>query len=534
MARRFYTGPCRWYAGGPLGRIRYYRASPGAKILPGLNVFWPITELLDKEFNEDGPGEVINAGRRQDHSGRNNRPDLDGSHPAGSADDFAGLTKLPEVQPPDPDCSIGPGMPLNFQIESTEVRGLGDLAPGSFAVILDDAPDYPALWLAPEELTSANPGDALALWPRVPGTPRDGVPFLVPNTPAVMTDDATGWKGARLFNGVPPGPEVSQLTWDGLTLADWTILVSCRPGPLPSGFQVTNPAGTNSPLIVTPTAVFAVSAAVGGLGLASEAGAYLQLDHWCSTRLGSTWSIYRNGGRVLQANGGALPVTLGLLMGAAAGAPIGYSWVPEIAIYRRGFNPAEVLAAAQRSAEKYRDFDMIAPGTIQAFGGGTVPDGWLACDGAAVGRVAEANLFAAIGVAWGPGDGATTFNVPDLRGRALVGTSPGGLGADRPTARAIGAAGGEEVHQLSAAEMAAHVHAVTDPAHRHGLTYGQVPYTAAGPDAIANLLQPPGRPSPPPLFTDNAATGLTVASAGGDLAHNTMPPFAAAQWVIKR
>jgi microcystin-dependent protein len=47
--------------------------------------------------------------------------------------------------------------------------------------------------------------------------------------------------------------------------------------------------------------------------------------------------------------------------------------------------------------------------------------GWLACDGAAVSRTTYAALFAAIGTAYGAGDGSTTFNVPDYRGRAPVG-----------------------------------------------------------------------------------------------------------------
>ncbi len=52
-----------------------------------------------------------------------------------------------------------------------------------------------------------------------------------------------------------------------------------------------------------------------------------------------------------------------------------------------------------------------------------IPDGWMLCDGSAVSRSEYANLYKAIGVCWGTGDGATTFNLPDLRGMFLRGVS---------------------------------------------------------------------------------------------------------------
>ena len=52
-----------------------------------------------------------------------------------------------------------------------------------------------------------------------------------------------------------------------------------------------------------------------------------------------------------------------------------------------------------------------------------IPDGWMLCDGSAISRSDYANLYKAIGVCWGTGDGATTFNLPDLRGMFLRGVS---------------------------------------------------------------------------------------------------------------
>jgi hypothetical protein len=93
--------------------------------------------------------------------------------------------------------------------------------------------------------------------------------------------------------------------------------------------------------------------------------------------------------------------------------------------------------------------DDMPTGAIVAFGAATIPAGWLACDGAAVSRIFYSELFAVIGITWGPGDGVNTFNTPDLRGRALIGAGQGiGL-----TDRVLASTGGEEDHQLTIAPV---------------------------------------------------------------------------------
>jgi microcystin-dependent protein len=73
--------------------------------------------------------------------------------------------------------------------------------------------------------------------------------------------------------------------------------------------------------------------------------------------------------------------------------------------------------------------NLVPPGTVVTYAGvvgGSVmpPPGWLLCDGSTVTRTTYANLFTAIGTGWGSGDGATTFNLPDLRGLVLRGVDP--------------------------------------------------------------------------------------------------------------
>jgi len=80
--------------------------------------------------------------------------------------------------------------------------------------------------------------------------------------------------------------------------------------------------------------------------------------------------------------------------------------------------------------------------------GASIPGGFLACDGSTLSRTAFANLFAAIGTEWGSGDGATTFHIPDLRGRFLRGhddTAGRDPDAVTRTAANVGGATGDSV-----------------------------------------------------------------------------------------
>lgn len=65
-------------------------------------------------------------------------------------------------------------------------------------------------------------------------------------------------------------------------------------------------------------------------------------------------------------------------------------------------------------------------GTVIAYAGSSAPEGFIACNGAAVSRETYANLFAAIGTIYGAGDGSTTFNLPDLTDRVVQGSATAG------------------------------------------------------------------------------------------------------------
>jgi microcystin-dependent protein len=108
-------------------------------------------------------------------------------------------------------------------------------------------------------------------------------------------------------------------------------------------------------------------------------------------------------------------------------------------------------------------------GVILPYGGSAAPTGWLLAYGQAVSRTTYAALFAVYSTTYGVGDGSTTFNVPDLRGRVPAGQDDmGGTSANRLTnpgttsggidGDVLGGTGGEETHIQTLTELAAHAH----------------------------------------------------------------------------
>ncbi len=109
--------------------------------------------------------------------------------------------------------------------------------------------------------------------------------------------------------------------------------------------------------------------------------------------------------------------------------------------------------------EKIADFGryIVPTGTVIPFAGSKAPNGWLLCDGKAINRVAYAPLFEVVGETYGSGDGSTTFNLPDLRGRTAIGYGQ----ATGLASRDLGQTLGEENHVLTIAEMPNHAHGGT-------------------------------------------------------------------------
>lgn len=94
----------------------------------------------------------------------------------------------------------------------------------------------------------------------------------------------------------------------------------------------------------------------------------------------------------------------------------------------------------------------------------SIPSGYLLCDGSAVARSSYAALFTAIGTAYGAGNGSTTFNLPNFKGKVPVGVDTAQTEFD-----ALGESGGAKTHTLTTAEMPSHTH--TGPSHTHTMAH---------------------------------------------------------------
>lgn len=144
----------------------------------------------------------------------------------------------------------------------------------------------------------------------------------------------------------------------------------------------------------------------------------------------------------------------------------------------------------------------------------TAPTGYLLCYGQAVSRTTYADLFAVLSTTYGVGDGSTTFNLPDMRGRVPLGQDDmGGSSANVVTAAAadtLGSTGGAETHTLSTGEMPAHTHNITLESSN---TLGNYQPHRSG-------------------YTGTTYTQDT-SSTGSSSAHNNMQPYITLNYIIK-
>lgn len=235
-------------------------------------------------------------------------------------------------------------------------------------------------------------------------------------------------------------------------------------------------------------------------------------------------SVLNSYGRMQQAPLDGVGTTYGLVSAPSPSA--GTS-----TIYRAASGLIELIDGETSTIQALQ----VPPGTILDYAGASLPNGYLLCYGQAVSRSTYAALFAALSTTWGSGDGSTTFNLPDLRGRAAFGKDDmGGTAAGRISATftgtTLGASGGAEQATITQAQLPSCTFAVTitDPGHHHVLG-------AAGSGAGSIQGGISAGPQATGIVTSTSTTGITAsaASGGSGTAVNTISPGAIVNKIIK-
>jgi len=191
-------------------------------------------------------------------------------------------------------------------------------------------------------------------------------------------------------------------------------------------------------------------------------------------------------------------------------------------------------------------------GSITQFAGSSSPSGWLLCDGSAVSRSTYSTLFGVVGTTYGTGNGSTTFNIPDMKGKIPVGYNSADTSFD-----ALGETGGSKTHTLTSTEMPTHTHTQnshthtqnshthTQNSHTHGVRYKALTdsdgafivlrrrdasdsYDGEDTDASGSTTA-----TNQSTTATNQSTTATNQNTGSGGSHNNLQPYIVVNYIIK-
>ena len=196
------------------------------------------------------------------------------------------------------------------------------------------------------------------------------------------------------------------------------------------------------------------------------------------------------------------------------------------------------IADSAVTAAKLSSDAAFTSGMVMPFAGTSAPTGWLLAYGQAVSRSTYSSLFTAIGTTYGSGDGSSTFNLPDLRGRVVAGQDDmGSASANRLTNQTggldgdtLGATGGSETHTLSVSQLASHSHTLSGGIKT--ITEGGSSFDT-GLDRRAYTTNQGQSADGTFNSSDTSMDDFSVASNGSGAAHNNVQPTIILNYIIK-
>ena len=189
---------------------------------------------------------------------------------------------------------------------------------------------------------------------------------------------------------------------------------------------------------------------------------------------------------------------------------------------------------------------LLPPGTIMPYAGSSSPGGYLICNGSAVSRSTYSSLFTIIATTYGAGDGSTTFNLPNLSGRMIMGVSG---------SHTLSSTGGSETQSLSVNQIPSHTHtgttdsngdhthSISDPGHVHARLNGRddgnssnIAGQAPSGDASPNITGYPTQPATTGISINSSGAhthSFTTNSTGSGNSFSILNPFITLNYIIK-
>ena len=163
--------------------------------------------------------------------------------------------------------------------------------------------------------------------------------------------------------------------------------------------------------------------------------------------------------------------------------------------------------------------DAIPVGTIMPYVNNIAPTGWFPCDGRELSRSEYQELYDIIKDTYGNGNGTTTFNIPDMRGRDIIGSGQG----PNLSQRNLGEKGGEEKHKMTEEELVSHSHRTLNTTSEIGGEYSTQ-------DNVLNMLTGDRGGE---YKLKNIENTNFIEETGDNQPFNVMQPYIVCNYIIK-